>query len=144
MTADFSRVWPKRFTILSDEGAPKIHRHHLLGTGKRVGVYLNHFVRSDAPDMFHDHPWRWGVALVLRGGYVEERRLREGSNRTRRWLGPLRLNVLRPGVFHRVELRDRRPAWTLFVHGPKVRKWGFLDAVTGAFQLWLPSDPRYL
>jgi hypothetical protein len=136
-------VWPPRSTIPDDDGLPKIHRRYLIGTGHTFGVFLHHFVGSDAPTIFHDHPWTWGVSLVLRGGYLEERRNRDGTRRTRRWLGPGRINVLRPGVFHRVELRDRHPAWTLFVHGRKVRNWGFLDAVTGAFELWSPSEPRH-
>jgi hypothetical protein len=79
------------------------------------------------------------LSLVLRGGYLEERRGRDDPATTRRWLPPGRLNLLLPGVFHRVELRDGRAAWTLFVHGRKVRRWGFLDAVTGAFRLWSPA-----
>lgn len=51
---------------------------------------------------------------------------------------PGRFNLLLPGQFHRVELRRERPAWTLFVHGPKIRKWGFLDSTTGAFRFWTP------
>jgi len=133
-------VWPKRATIVGDDGTPKIHRHYLLGTGKTFGVIVHELVGSDTPAVFHDHPWSWGVALVLRGGYIEERRDRNGTRLTRRWLGPGRINVLRPGVFHRVELRERRPAWTLFVHGRKTRTWGFLDAMSGAFRAWSPQS----
>ena len=129
-------MWPQRTTIWDEAGNPKIHRHYLFGTGRTFGVFLHNFVGSDAPTVFHDHPWTWGVALVLRGGYLEERRDREGARLTRRWLRPGRVNFLPPGMFHRVELRDRRPAWTLFVHGRKVRRWGFLDSVTGAFHFW--------
>jgi hypothetical protein len=137
-------VWPRRATILTDDGKPKVHRHYLIGSGKTFGVFLHHFVGSDEPDVLHDHPWNWGVALVVRGGYFEDRCQRPGSERARRWLGPGRLNVLQPGVFHRVELRDSRAAWTLFVHGRKTRRWGFLDLVTGLFRYWSPADPRYV
>lgn len=129
-------MWPTRSTIRGDDGSPKLHRYYLVGTGKTFGVFLHHFVGSDAPAQFHDHPWSWAVSLVLRGGYVEERRRREDRAATRRSLQPGRLNVLVPGVFHRVEVRGGEPAWTLFIHGPKVRKWGFLDAVTGSFRFW--------
>jgi len=124
----------RRSTILADDGAPKLHRYYLIGTGKTFGVILHHFVGSDAPTQFHDHPWSWGVAIVLRGGYVEERR--DGTQVTRRWLRPGRINVLPPGVLHRVELQREREAWTLFVHGRKARGWGFLDSVTGTFRAW--------
>ncbi len=129
-------MWPARATIAGQGGDAKIHRHYLVGTGKTFGVFLHHFVASDAPTEFHDHPWSWGVSIVLRGGYTEERRRRDDRTVTRRWLGPGRFNLLLPGVFHRVELRERRPAWTVFIHGPKVREWGFLDSMTGAFRFW--------
>ncbi len=100
-------------------------------------------VGSDSPTEFHDHPWSWAVSLVLRGGYVEDRRRRDEPTIARRWLSVGRFNWLPPRIFHRVELRDDRPAWTLFVHGPKIRKWGFLDAVTGNFRFWIdPSAKR--
>jgi hypothetical protein len=117
-------------------------RLYLLGTGKTFGVFLHHIVGSDAPAELHDHPWGWGVSVVLRGGYVEERCDRDGAHRGRRWRGPGSVNVLRPGVFHRVELRNGRPAWTIFVHGRKTRRWGFLDSTTGSFRVWSPSDSR--
>lgn len=104
----------------------------MLGTGTTFGVFLHHFVGSDAPTVFHDHPWTWGLSLVLRGGYIEERCANAISPVTRRALRPGRFKLLRLGVFHRVELRAGRPAWTLFVHARKVRRWGFLDRVTGA------------
>jgi hypothetical protein len=135
-------VWPPRTTIFDDEGRPKIHRFYLFGTGKTFGVFLHHFVGDDAPTTFHDHPWTWGISVVLRGGYVEERRDHEPAQSRRRWLGPGRLNFLRPGVFHRVELRQGRSAWTLFVHGRKTRRWGFLDSRTGDFRFWSPPDSR--
>jgi hypothetical protein len=127
--------------ITGADGKPKFHRAYLLGTGKTFGVFLHHFVGDDAPSEFHDHPWSWGLSLVLRGGYVEERRRRDDGRITRRRLRPGALNLLLPGVFHRVELCDGREAWTLFIHGPKVRNWGFLDSLTGVFRFWSPPRP---
>lgn len=132
-------MWPARATILDEDGEPKLHRHYLFGTGKTFGVFLHHFVGSDSATEFHDHPWSWAVSFVLRGGYLEDRRTRDRPAIARRWIGAGRFNWLPPNMFHRVELRQGRPAWTLFIHGPKVRKWGFLDAVTGNFRFW--SDP---
>ena len=131
-----------RSTIAAEDGNPKIYRHYLFGTGKTFGVFLHHFVGSDAATEFHDHPWSWSVSLVLRGGYIEERRRRDDSTAKRRWLGPGRFNLILPGMFHRVELHDRRPAWTLFIHGPKVRNWGFLDSTSGAFRFWSPAREK--
>lgn len=133
---------PERATIPGDDGKPKFHRYYILGTGKTFGLFLHHFVRSDAPRQFHDHPWSWGVSIILRGGYLEERRRRDGGAVTRRHRKPGRCNVLLPGVFHRVEVCENRPAWTLFLHGPKVRDWGFLDAVTGSFRFWRADEEQ--
>jgi hypothetical protein len=127
---------PQRSTIPGNDGKPKLYRDYLFGSGKTFGVFVHHFVGSDAPTQFHDHPWSWGLSVVLGGGYVEERLRRDDSTITRRWLKPGRFNLLLPGTFHRVELREGRAAWTLFVHGPKIRKWGFLDSATGTFRLW--------
>jgi hypothetical protein len=134
-------VWPSRATIFDADGRPKIHRYYLLGTGKTSGAFLHHILGDDAPAVFHDHPWSWGVAIVLRGGYFEERCDRRGANRVSRWLGLGSINMLRPGVFHRVELRDRRSAWTLFVHTRATRRWGFLDSV-GSFRFWSRDSAR--
>jgi hypothetical protein len=103
-------------------------------------VFLHHFVGSDRPTELHDHPWSWSLSVVLRGGYAEERRRRHDRTVRRRWVGPGGFNLLLPGIFHRVELCDGRPAWTLFVHGPKVRRWGFLDSTTEAFRFWSPAE----
>jgi hypothetical protein len=45
---------------------------------------------------------------------------------TSRRLRPGRLNRLRGEDYHRVVLRNGLPAWTLFMHGPRVKGWGFL------------------
>ncbi len=130
-------MWPERFTILSVDGCPKVHRYRLIGRGNDFGVYLHHFVASDEIWRMHDHPWRWAFAVVLAGGYREWRRTREGRS-TSRWLGPGSINVLGGHDFHRVEIPDGQPAWTLFVHGPKIRRWGYLDLRTLTFELWSP------
>ena len=117
-------MWPARATIAGGDGTPKLHRHHLFGTGKTFGVILHHFVGSDSPTEFHDHPWSWGVSIVLRGGYTEERRGRLDSTRTRRWLGPGRFNLLLPGIFHRVELRESSTRMDLVHSRPEDSKVG--------------------
>lgn len=103
------------------------------------GVFLH---RMDAPDPgvdTHDHPWAF-LSLTLWGGYTEERALcREapmlakiaerwpetctrGVVEQRRWLS---LRMLRLDECHRVTALHRRRVWTLVVHGPRRRSWGF-------------------
>ena len=102
------------------------------------GVYLHCAKRPDNDLALHSHPWRWSCALILSGGYTEER-LRDGRIISRE---------LRPGSFmwlwsddyHRIaELRSDE-SWSLFVTGPRVGAWHFLDRWTGRK---CPSD-RYI
>lgn len=120
----------------------------------RGNTYLHHFLSSDQGDELHNHPWRWGVSLVLAGGYVEERARRpafweegRGWKNThvdfrspgpvkieRRVVRPWTLNFIRSSDFHRVDLLDEeKGAWTLFIAGPRVRTWGFLNRHTSEF-----------
>jgi hypothetical protein len=46
---------------------------------------------------------------------------------TRRFVRPWRINWLRGEDYYRVLLRARRPAWTLFLHGPRTKGWGFVQ-----------------
>lgn len=88
-------------------------------------LYLHRFFLPDLDRALHNHPWRWAVSLVLSGGYTEERRLADGRVITRR-LGPLSVNLLRHDSFHRIAELHGEP-WTLFLVGPKVSTWGFLE-----------------
>jgi hypothetical protein len=118
---------PCRF-IDGEGGAPYLERYYLLGL---LGwhVYLHRFVDSDPDRGLHDHPWERAVSLVLSGGYDELRPIGGDPARvSSRHIRPWRLNSLRGTDYHRVLLRDRRPAWTLFAHGPRVKGWGFLQA----------------
>lgn len=102
----------------------------------RGGLFLHRFHSSDRGDQLHDHPWAWGLSLVLSGGYSEERRQPDGTvARTEKRPGSL--NLIRGTDFHRVDLLDeRRGAWTLFLVGPRTKDWGFWDRVTGRFTDW--------
>jgi hypothetical protein len=103
------------------------------GLSKSWGLYLHCFHRSDDSDKLHSHPWKWAVSFVLKNGYVEDRlettsptEWGRGGQVTRREVRAGRLNFLRGTTFHRVDL-DRGEAWTLFLVGPGVADWGFLE-----------------
>lgn len=117
---------PCRF-IDGEQGEPYLERYYLFGAfGWRA--YFHRFVDSDPDRGLHDHPWGRAVSLVLSGGYDEIRRIDPAMNQTRTaFIRPWRFNVLRGGDFHRVVLRNAIPAWTLFVHGPRVKGWGFFQ-----------------
>lgn len=116
---------------------PIYHRHGLYLKRYYVGqfpsflggwrVYLHHFLLDD-PDGLHNHPWKYGLSLILAGWYWEERRW--GRCKVR-WL-----NVVNGDTMHRVILDATRhkalgliynDAWSLFIHSPRVAIWGFID-----------------
>lgn len=88
-------------------------------------VYLHRFVSADGDRYLHDHPFH-GLALVLSGGYTEERMrvldLPEPVVRLRRVRG---LNWLPARTFHRIA-RVLPGTWTLFINTPHRKRWGFL------------------
>ncbi|WP_050799633.1 hypothetical protein [Thiocapsa marina] len=111
--------------IEGDQGEPYLERYYLLGA---FGwhLYLHRFVDSDPDRGLHDHPWGHALSLVLSGGYDEIRALEGDSEQTRVYFrGPGRFNRLRGSDYHRVVLRAGVPAWTLFLHGPRIKGWGF-------------------
>jgi len=79
--------------------------------------YIHRFIASD-PDGVHDHPWRWGVSIILSGWYMEARR---DGMRVRRWG-----NMVNGDTFHRVMISPGGEAWTLFAHTRRVKPWGML------------------
>lgn len=111
------------------------------GLSKSWGLYLHCFHRSDDSDELHSHPWKWAVSLVLKNGYVEDRleaareEYRPWAQVTRKAVRAGRLNFLRGTTFHRVDL-DRGEAWTLFLVGPGIQDWGFLELATRKFIPW--------
>jgi hypothetical protein len=124
----FGRVWEYRIFENPSDGAPFLLRIFFSRNVNRSGDpgrYLHFFYRSDSDRELHNHPWAWGVSLVLRGGY------REHTDWGVEDFEPGRVNLLLAHTFHRVELR-RDPwreigAWTFFWSGPRVGVWGFVD-----------------
>ena len=98
-------------------GGDYLQRWYLLPRNHWCNVYLHKFGRSDDDRALHDHPW-YSVSLLLKGELLEH-----SFNRKRHipWLWP----VCRSAKFaHRLEL-VKGPVWTLFITGPRIRKWGF-------------------
>lgn len=123
---------------ITTNGSPYLTRWYLWPEGPRdvdnegsdlpFAMFLHKFHRGDADRDQHNHPWDLSVAIVLAGGYVEER----GGER--RVVRPGTINVIRGDDFHRVDLLDPiRGSWSLFVAGRKTSNWGFRDKGTGTF-----------
>lgn len=80
-------------------------------------IYLHRFEDSDLP-VPHDHPY-CNASLILAGKYLEH------SNDGASWLRrPGRLVLRSKHMLHWLEIIDG-PVWTLFLHGPRRREWGF-------------------
>jgi hypothetical protein len=114
----------RRKLVRTDNGRTYLERwgveHWRIG-----GVFLHRITAPDPGQDMHDHPW-WFVSLILTGSYVEAR----GTMRTdlQRWQKRERwsLKPLRTDELHKI-VHVNGPAWTLVVHGPKVRNWGYKD-----------------
>lgn len=104
-------------------------RWWVIQRNRWFNIYLHHIVRSDEDRALHDHPW-WNVSILLEGGYVEHTIAAGGINmRTMRLVGDLAFRLGQAA--HRLELIDGRPCWTLFVTGPRFRRWGFHCPLAG-------------
>lgn len=131
--------------LIKIEGSPYLERYW-LGRGMGVTAYLHRFVGRDGDRNLHDHPWRWSLSIVLTGGYLEARlrwfdpSLTTGWNeRVRRIGGWRRLNWIGCGDFHQI-VRVDPETWTLFMHGPRVKGWGFLSSGQNLDE----HDPAYV
>ena len=82
-------------------------------------MFLHNFHKSD-PDDLHDHPWPF-ITIILRGGYWEH------TPKGKFWRGAGTINWAGSKSLHRVELEPGLNTWTLFIPGPTVREWGFID-----------------
>lgn len=136
---------PRRVIIGGDQ-QPYLSRFQLLNFGRARGrLWLHRFHRGDEDRELHNHPFAWSGSLVLSGGYEEERLshiVRASSpgeaddltcSVTRHFYEPGSVNIIYADTFHRVHL-PRGEAWTIFVSGPILRKWGFLDLSTGVYK----------
>jgi hypothetical protein len=104
--------------------APYVEWYHVATLFGLARIQIHRFLRSD-PDGLHDHPWGWARSFVLAGWYLEERRDRTRVRAAFSTYG------MTGDTFHRVILpAGAREVWTLFVHGPYVKHWGFITPAT--------------
>lgn len=84
-------------------------------------VRVHHIVRPDDDEHEHNHPWT-ARSVILRGGYVEERReeYAGGRLRCRGFTQPIT-----PDVCHRITSVSMGGAYTLFLTWGESQGWGF-------------------
>lgn len=117
-----------RWRDIGDATVTPMVTRYWLGSMFGWTAVLHEWHREDEYAHPHNHPWRNAISFVLCGEY-EEQRVTFAPN------GVFRLAMMdrRAGsasfigseAFH-VVTRVEPETWSLFLHGPKVRPWGFL------------------
>lgn len=104
------------------------------------GVFVHRFDGPDSRPTLHDHPWSF-VSILLRGGYVEQRRVETTRAVIRRHVRFV--NVMRRDDAHFIETLDRTPSWSLLLVGKRRRTWGYWRPVGNSgrgAEYWTPFD----
>jgi hypothetical protein len=114
--------------IKGELNQPYLERYMLFRWGKNGEhtLFLHRFLDSDSDQGVHDHPWN-SLSFILSSGYNEERMIEKNGKKQLivRDVKPFTFNRILKTDFHRIILKEKSPAWTLFYHGPRVKKWGF-------------------
>jgi len=126
--------------IIGSREDPYLLRWYVIPRNPIFNIYLHRFCRSDDDRALHDHPW-WNFSWLLEGDYREEvpadRADPAGERRIiLRSEGDMAFRFAKDS--HRVLLYSyysgqEIPVWTLFITGPRFRKWGF----------WCPHSWRF-
>ena len=117
------RLGRKRIIMDRLDNEPYLTRYYLFLKERKwfpFNIFLHNFHKGD-PDDLHDHPWPY-CTIILKGGYGET--LKTGE---RKWRPPGTIRLARSRSLHRIELEPGVDTWTLFIPGPQLREWGFID-----------------
>lgn len=114
------------FVVSDGTGPVSFWRRPIAWCFQRLGIAIrvHHILRSDEGRDPHDHPWPF-VTVILRGGYYEHRFDKDGAHTSSEWHGAGSILFRRAAYYHMLETTPDNTAWTLFITGPKVQKWGF-------------------
>jgi hypothetical protein len=132
--------WREADFYIGGKENPYLLRWWVIPRNRFFNIYLHKFLRDDDDRALHDHPWA-SCSIILKGGYIEY----QPDKTFLRKCG--RIYFRHATQAHRIELyRDVwcygcgcwhrhfghtypgvriRPAWSLFITGPKIREWGF-------------------
>lgn len=121
-------------------GEKYLKRWYVIPRNRIFNIYLHKFVGDDDDRALHDHPW-WSLSVALHGNMFEHR-IKAGGVHTQKKIGFGDVVFRHAKYAHRLELNSNE-AVTLFITGPKFRKWGF-HCKTG----WVPWEkfvgPKHL
>ena len=116
------RLGRKRVVMDRLDNEPYLTRYYLFLKDRKwfpFNIFLHNFHKGD-PDDLHDHPWPY-CTIILKGGYYEH----TPTGKYWRSAGTGRFASSRS--LHRIELEPGVDTWTLFIPGPQLREWGFVD-----------------
>lgn len=107
---------------------PYLRRWWLIPRNSFFNIYLHQILRDDDDRALHDHPWV-NISVLLSGGYWEiiPNKLiwrKAGSIVFRRAKQAHRLQLER-NFDSSGRVTGVKPAWSLFLTGPRIREWGF-------------------
>ena len=107
-----------------------LERYHLMRLPFNYQIYLHRFVASDPGRGLHNHPWKRAISLLLCGQYRETRMrdARHDNQLQTRTIRAGQLNTINGEMFHRIDIDPNGECWSLFIHGPKAKGWGFLKS----------------
>jgi hypothetical protein len=134
LSADGTRVYMGRWWLFNPyntkvdtlpSGIRVFHKH--CRWPRLPSIRVHNIRREDRDRHLHDHPWN-ARAIILRGGYIEERFVDDDS--TQRYTrNHVRLRgdtqALRFGQYHRIHQLLDSDTWTLFFTWPWQGSWGF-------------------
>lgn len=129
------------FVIGPSRADSYMDRWYVIPRNPVLSIYLHRINKSDNDRALHDHPWP-SVSVMLHGALIEiyARKIVERGHDGKpevitatRSIGAGTI-VWRGARFaHRLIMDFSEPSWTLFITGPRIRKWGF----------WCPHSWRY-
>lgn len=130
--------------IVGDPAHPYMRRWWIIPRNPVLNIYLHQFLTPDDERALHDHPWL-SLSIALKGEYIEHTAQLEAYGtmmRYRQTRGPGSVVFRLPSHTHRISLHPDpegeygyKTAWTVFITGPLVRKWGFTCP-----QSWIPWE----
>ena len=136
-----------RYRLIPDRrtGEDYMHRYYLFlkdRTKFPFNVTMHKIVKSDDP-IYHDHPWSY-VTVVLWGGYNEHTPIRDNKGKIIgdfvEWRGPGSIIKRKAQEYHWLELKDEKPATTIFFMGKQKRQWGFLVKTKPEKHRWIHNE----
>ncbi len=119
------------------DGKTILERYNIADLPFGISIRLHHIVGKDPdPELYHDHPWAWSIAMVLAGSYIETMPNPwaahpdfEGDPSVKDFVFhflPLSWNPIMHDTFHHLTELPTGDAWTVYFNGPRWQPDGFM------------------